>query len=37
MTGRVGKNVYAERRTIRYDGDSDDEPASPNLIDLYQV
>ncbi|UPX12361.1 uncharacterized protein EKO05_0002911 [Ascochyta rabiei] len=33
--GSVGEGVYAGRRIVRYEQDSDVEPASPNLIDLY--
>ncbi|KAF2623974.1 hypothetical protein BU25DRAFT_493885 [Macroventuria anomochaeta] len=33
--GHVSESVYAGRRPIRYEDDSDVEPASPNLIDLY--
>ncbi|KAF3049393.1 hypothetical protein E8E11_009474 [Didymella keratinophila] len=34
--GRMGEGVYAGRRTIRYEEDSeDDEPPAANLIDLY--
>lgn len=35
MVGRMGEDVYAGRRITRYEEDSDDEPAAPNLIDLY--
>jgi len=34
--GGMSEGVYAGRRTIRYEEDSeDDEPPAANLIDLY--
>ncbi|KAJ4379367.1 hypothetical protein N0V86_005412 [Didymella sp. IMI 355093] len=32
---RMGEGVYAGRRTIRYEEDSEDDPSARNLIDLY--
>lgn len=32
---RAGDGVYASRRTIRYEEDSEDEAQALNLIDLY--